>query len=115
MPCESQSPTWACRTWLPTSGKTTNLVAIHFSKPDPAIRPDRNAPWDGAGIGHGELANLARRRDSPDLAAVLGVVGWMVNKAEVAIRSCCDAVHTGVKSVHREVTCCACRRNAADA
>ncbi len=110
----SQSPTWSCRSSLRTSNKTTNLVAIGFRKPDLAIGPVRNATWDGEGIGHGELANLPRRRDAPDPAFVLGVIGRIVNKPEVAIRSSYDAVRTADKIGHWELTDDALRSNAPD-
>src|SRR6266700_2281111 len=80
----SQSPTWSCRSSLRTSNKTTNLVAIGFRKPDLAIGPVRNATWDGEGIGHGELANLPRRRDAPDYAPKFVVINC--DKPEVAVR-----------------------------
>src|SRR5260370_40749461 len=109
----SLSPLRACRTWLRTSIKTTNLVTIHFRKPDLAIRPDRQVPWDGAEMGQGELADLPRRRDAPDLVA-LGVVGWIFDKPQVAIRSRYDAVDPADMLGHGELTERARRSNTSD-
>lgn len=91
----------------------TNLVAIHYRKPDLAIWPDRNVPWDGAEIGQGELANLPCRGDALDLVA-LRVVGRIFDKPEVAIRSSYDVVHAADKLGHWELTDHAGRSNAPD-
>ena len=99
----SQLPPWTCSTWLRASNKTTNLVAIHFQKPDIAIRPDQKAHWDGAESGQGELADLPRRRDAPDLVD-LGVVSRIYDIPEIAIRSRNNAVRLADMLRHWKLT-----------